>query len=119
MMWNLDITSELRVVGNDPEMADMGNPSGEIIREVWFVTATSDDGRVFAHVWGSESEDGARGWLGSIRESVSRAAGWNPEGREAWRHWRNLYGSAAHEAAGDDAEGEKRDALDAEAREGK
>jgi len=118
MMWNLDIASELRVVGNDPEMADMSNPRGEIIREVWFVTATSDDGRAFAHVWDSEDEGEVGGWLDSIRESVSRATGWNPEGRDAWRHWRNLYGSAAHEAAGDDADGERRDALDAEAREG-
>jgi len=119
-MWTLDIASELGVVGHDAESADVGNPRGEIIRDVWFVTATGGRGEVYAHVWTTESETEARGWLDSIRASVARTDGWNPAEREAaWRHWRNLYGSAAHEAAGDDAEGEKRDALDAEAREGK
>jgi len=114
-MWTLDIVSELGVVGCDAEMADASNPRGEIIREVWFVTATGA-GEVYAHIWTTESESEARGWLGSIRKSVARTDGWNPAGREAWRHWRNLYGSSAYEAGEADlAATEKRNALDEEA----
>lgn len=115
-MWTLDIASELGVIGSNAEMADASNPRGEIIRGVWFVTATGERGEVYAHCWTTESESEARGWLDSIRESVRQTDGWNPAGREAWHHWRNLYGSTAYEADGADlAATEKRDALDAEA----
>lgn len=37
------------VVGSNPEMADMGNPSGLIYRRAFFVEAISESGRRFIH----------------------------------------------------------------------
>jgi len=115
-MWILDIANELRVVGNDPEAADISNPRGDIIREVWFVTAESQRGEILAHVWSTESRAEAAGWLASIRGSVQRTPGWDPSNRRAWHHWRYVYGSEAFLVnERDEAEREKQDALDSEA----
>ena len=113
MAYTLGIASELGVIGRDPECADASNPSGEMHGEIYFVTAADDDGRIFSHCWITRDEGEARDWMGRILKAVSETDGWSPEGREAWRHWRNAYGSAAYDG-GDEAEREKRDALDEE-----
>jgi hypothetical protein len=45
-----DVHSDLIVVGFNPENADMDNPRGEIIREVFYVVLTFKSGRRFAHI---------------------------------------------------------------------
>ena len=49
--WAVEVRSDSVVVGCDPEMADMGNPRGEIIRERFYMRASNDHGDAF--VWGS------------------------------------------------------------------
>lgn len=43
-MRTITIASELAIVDFDPEMADMSNPNGQIIGEVWFFMCTDDKG---------------------------------------------------------------------------
>lgn len=90
-MYNIEVNSELRIVGQDPEIADWGNPEGDIIRAVYFVTATTPEGRIYRHFF--ESED--IGQVERLAESVRLATNWKPiPGR--WVHWRDVYGSQAY-----------------------
>lgn len=67
---------ELAVVGNNPEMADMDNPRGDIIREV--------------HLLVAEDEHGRRWIVQSLGENPDPVAlGWTP-------HYA-VYGSSAYE----------------------
>jgi hypothetical protein len=43
------VREDLTIVGTDPEMADMGNPRGELEGSAHFIMAEASDGRRFAH----------------------------------------------------------------------
>lgn len=49
----IGVGSEYRVVGYDPEMADLDNPRGELVEVVFFLLATDADGNRW--MWGSFS----------------------------------------------------------------
>ena len=48
--WNVGFPSDYVVVGTNPEMADMSNPHGEIVRERWFIVA--EDAKGNRRAWG-------------------------------------------------------------------
>lgn len=54
-LFTIGVGSDLRVVGYNPENADMDNPRGETIREVFHVEATNEYGE--RRVWGSFSSE--------------------------------------------------------------
>ncbi len=90
-MYNIEVNSELRIVGSNPEFADWGNPNGDIIRAVYFVTATTPEGRIYRHFF--ESED--LGQIERLAEAVRITTDWKPTpGR--WRIERSVYGSQAY-----------------------
>lgn len=88
----LGIASELRVVGHDSEHADMVNPRGEIIAEVFFVTAEHDNGEIEAHEFGSTEEAEAQALLDKVRAHVEAGGTLDPD---RWLPWRARYGSSA------------------------
>ncbi len=47
-MWTVMIQSEIRVVGQNPEMADLDNPRGDLHSEVFFLVAEDSYGYRFA-----------------------------------------------------------------------
>lgn len=59
MKWTLEIGSDFVVVGHNPEAADMSNPRGEIIRERFYVGATTEYGRRRFWRHGFETEEAA------------------------------------------------------------
>ena len=44
VVWSVVVASELRVVGYDPEYADMDHPRGEIVRDRFYLQATNERG---------------------------------------------------------------------------
>lgn len=97
------MTSDFVVVGTNPEMADMSNPRGEIIRERFRVVATNERGdrRTFGYF---KTEEEAEAWF------------WSPfsPGVEEWDVDRPEYGSVAYVEYGAawDIEDERRAADD-------
>ena len=67
-----------------------------VLVEARVVTATSGEGEVYAHAWTTRDGEEAEGWLREIEAKVAGEPGWDPRGREAWSHWRDLYGSDAY-----------------------
>lgn len=51
MRWTLGVVSEMRVAGYDPEYADMSNPQGAVVHEVFTLLAESAKG--YRRAWGS------------------------------------------------------------------
>jgi hypothetical protein len=79
------VESELAVVGHDPEYADMENPTGEIIRNRYFMVATTPEGRQYRWGW-ERSAVLAEAVFQMIAPPVSE-----------WSLWRCVYGSLAYE----------------------
>jgi hypothetical protein len=103
--------SNLCVVGSNPEMADIDNPRGDIIREVWYIVAanengdTRESGSFGDHEWSRVDAEKTAVAL-SIR---SQSLGKLPVGFDDWRDGRPQYGSSAYlmYGADDDIEWER------------
>lgn len=96
--WAIGVTSDLVVVGYDPEMADYDNPRGAIIREKWFVVAESNDGRRKNLVGVTFDDPVQAGFFANLY------TGWDPEnfGDDVWAEGRPAYGSTAWITSGAD-----------------
>jgi hypothetical protein len=88
--------SDLRVVGRNPEMADMDNPRGDIIREVFYVLAENMQGRRWAHTFGSEDRARVERLVVRIRRAWRDGF---PLNLELWNEVDPAYGSPAYEQA--------------------
>jgi len=44
-----EVRSDIKIIGNNPELADYNNPNGYIFGEQFFVIATFPDGKRFQH----------------------------------------------------------------------
>ncbi len=103
MKYEIGIARELRVVGQDSEYADIDNPNGDIIREVYFVTATTPEGRIYHHFFESQGLEVVDRIATRIKTHLMNTPNWEPiPGR--WSHARNVYGSAAYVADGSEAQ---------------
>lgn len=112
MKWFFEVAAELAVVGSNPELADSENPQGLIFGDRFFVTATDEQGNVFAHRKVTLDHEQAKHWLHVIETKMDQAT-FNPAGSEHWDRYRSVYGSDAylnHEA--EIVEQEKREAMD-------
>jgi hypothetical protein len=89
----VDIASEFRVVGYNPENADMDRPRGEIVREVFFLVA--EDARGARWIWGEGWQDAAAAEA-AYRFFAPPVFLWSP--------WRPAYGSVAYMEDGGDEE---------------
>lgn len=108
--FHFQAASELAVVGQNPEFADLGNPDGHIIGEVWFILATDPQGNR------CRSEALAK------TDAVARAARLNELSDAGvamvlcfWDDFFPEYGSEAYSAA-DEIAWERKLELDAEER---
>lgn len=89
----ITIGSDYRVVGYNPEMADMDHPRGELVREVFFLLATGLDGDRWA-------------WGGFMSEDEAIAAILTAPPALLWAETYPEYGSPAYVAYGADDERE-------------
>jgi len=94
MGWIASIASELRVVGYNPECADIVNPRGEIVSEVFFILLTNAIGErlIGPDVSGPESK-----LVDAIQRGLDRNT-LDPRKSAAYRSFYPVYGSPAYEA---------------------
>ena len=85
--WIIDVASDLAVVGYNPEAADMSNPRGEEIGEIFYLQATN--GR------GDRREYGAYRSLEAAQAAIADAPA-----VLLWVEGRPEYGSLAYEEYG-------------------
>lgn len=90
------ITSELRVVDYNPEMADMDNPKGAITGEVFFLAAEYPDGKVEAHYFGSADKTLIEDLEVRVAKHLANGGELN---EDHWLPWRITYGSPAWSGA--------------------
>jgi len=98
-----DIRSDLTVVDTNPEMADMGNPRGEIIRPVYYIIATDEEGNTWTwDVKKSQNEADLESQLQKMEQKGTINLNY-------WTPSRPRYGSKAYEQYGarDDMEWER------------
>lgn len=89
--WTIDIASDFRVIGYNPENADMDNPQGAIVREMFYLMATNERG-----------DRRASGDFYTEAEALAAIALAPPV--VLWDDTAPEYGSAAWVAYGEDAE---------------
>lgn len=82
------------VVGSNPEMADMGNPSGLIYGKVYQVEAVTAHGRRFFHDFRSENEV-----TPALAKLAARVEAKGEIDTDFWTEGYEVYGSSAWEAA--------------------
>ena len=91
--FHLDIRSDIVVIGTNPEMAEMGNPRGEVYGEVFYVVMANDKGRRWATVacWKTyEAAERQAQWVDSRLEAGHRMD------RDDWFETNPVYGSQAY-----------------------
>lgn len=88
--WIITVDSELVVVAQDPEMADIDNPRGDIIRPKWFVMAEDLEGyrRVLTGVDFDDKVD--------AEKFAATYDGWAPDNGSVWADVQPVYGSQAY-----------------------
>ena len=88
----ITLASDFRVVGYNPEMADMDRPRGEIVREVFFLMA--EDARGARWVWdeGWQDADAAEAAIALAPPVI------------LWAAWEPAYGSVAYMEDGGEEE---------------
>ena len=90
-----DAACNLAVVGCNPENADIDNPRGDIIREVWFVEAVNAHGdRRLSQSLGQDAAAAAEKLAAAL--TARAAAGKLPVGFGDWFEGRSVYGSDAY-----------------------
>lgn len=85
------IESYEAIVGNNPEMADMGNPRGDIFGLVYYATITTPEGKIFSTNRSFTDKDEALADAAFYEEHQI-----DPEVDEGWTFLRYRYGSEAH-----------------------
>ena len=90
--WIIAVNSDLVVVARNPELADIDNPRGEIIRPKWFVLAEDLDGyrRVLT---GVDFDDKV-----NAEKFAATYDGWAPDNESVWIDVQPAYGSRAYVA---------------------
>lgn len=101
MDWTFAVESEDRIIGRDPECADMDNPQGYLYRTYFFPTARNPYGRIYAHNRITIHPEVAQAWVEFIQARVT--PDWTPENNPCWTFLRNCYGSQAYQDDGDEA----------------
>lgn len=86
--WAIGITSDLAVVGYNPEAADMDHPRGERIGEIFYLQATNDRG--------DRREFGSFDSFDIAEDAIADAPPVH-----LWQPGRPVYGSRAYEAYGE------------------
>lgn len=88
--WMILVDSELVVIAQDPEMADIDNPRGDIIRPKWFVMAEDLEGyrRVLT---GVDFDDKV-----GAEKFAATYDGWAPDNEIVWADFQPAYGSRAY-----------------------
>lgn len=99
--WSIGIGSCLSVVGHDPEWADMGNPTGALVREVFFVVANDGGDWEWSHTHLFQEKGEAQGLSDRVRSEAERGP-WSPVGSDHW-HRRKVYGCDSWGQADEDA----------------
>jgi hypothetical protein len=90
--FTFSVDSEFRIVGNNPEMADLDNPRGDLIRERFFMVATDSEGRQYRY-GNTDSPEAAEIVFQHFAPAV-----------EAWPFFRCVYGSTAYQEDGCEVE---------------
>lgn len=92
--WNylIVVGSDRVVVDYDSEIADWGNPCGEVWGERWFVS-TSDTGHEYTHEVAFKTEDEAYRLRDRVRAAAAKG-NWSPIDNPHWRR-RTIYGGTA------------------------
>lgn len=94
MAWWINVGRNVAVVGHNPENADIGNPSGAILGEVYYVVATRlGCDWEYSHFKSFTDLAEAHRLADRVREA-DRKGGWSPEKSEHWSR-RKIYGSAS------------------------
>ena len=103
--------AELVVVGRNPEMADMSNPSGAIYGDLFYVVAANDNGdtRQLAVITNGDACEQAEKLAERLQARWDKL-GKLPVGFDLWPEGRPVYGSTAYEQYGqaDDVAWERR-----------
>lgn len=88
--WEIGTRSVAVVVGTNPEMADIDNPCGEIVRDCWFILAEDSMGnrRQLGGVMFEDQDEAAR--------FAATLDGQSPEAAD-WAKVEPRYGSPAYE----------------------
>jgi hypothetical protein len=87
--YTIGFRSDLTVVGTNPEMADMSNPRGEIIRERWYAIAEDASGNRWRWGWYETAEEAEHAFR-AIAPPVAQ-----------WEETYPSYGSPAYEQYGE------------------
>lgn len=105
-----DVTSDLVVLGTDPEMADISNPRGEIVGLAYAVRARNEHGDTWErHVVTGRIGEEAELYAKTERLALALQArldrlGKLPVDAVQWRQGRAVYGTAAYVEYGSDEE---------------
>ena len=75
------IMSDLTVTGHNSEMADMSNPKGEIIEELYYVAVTNEYGDRYAHFYHTTKKQNIERLLARIETA----------GKINLQHWTRIY----------------------------
>lgn len=94
-MYTITIADEAKVVGQNSEIADAGNPCGDIIGTVYFLTAKAHDGKIYRHFYQHQDQNKVNLLGAKVISHVMRHPDWSPNLRH-WSFWRNEYGSQAY-----------------------
>ena len=95
------VASKVAVVGYNPENADVSNPSGAILREVFFVAVESDYGYIYSHFHRFENEEEAQALANKVNDAIFTGLALNPV---HWTFERLRYGSEAYDGEGGEEE---------------
>jgi hypothetical protein len=101
-----DYESYTAIVGHNRENADMCNPSGATYGEIYYATATTEDGKIFSYCSSHRTKDDA------IADAIFCEEHQIPTTSKDFDFVRHSYGSESYQANYAEAEGALRDTED-------
>ena len=87
--------SDYGVIGQDPELADMENPSGHIYGESFYIVAEMTDGSRWAADLGTRDQNSSDQKASEYQAKADK--GWTPESDSSFHTIDPAYGSEAYE----------------------
>ena len=93
-------SSDIVVVGTNPEMADIDNPRGNLFGEAWYVYAENCHGDRYRFYMGIDKQIQSENMANALTERL--AAGKLPVAFDRWEQTRPSYGSDAYIEYGQD-----------------
>jgi hypothetical protein len=89
----LRVESEVVSIGRDSEFAHIGNPTGEIYRDIYFAVAELNDGELYRHDYHWQTEGHAQRFADKVQKAVNNGTELN---EKHWYYSRCMYGSNAY-----------------------